>query len=86
VVTATTIAIAAAVGRTLNGSIGYDPLPMAMALMAVLVARRDQRAAFAYSLVAQSSSFPSPCAPPTASSARACRSAPTSSGTCSTAW
>ena len=43
--TAATIAIGRAVGVTLNGSIGYAPIPAAMVLMAALVARRDQRAA-----------------------------------------
>ncbi|WP_182523434.1 ceramidase domain-containing protein [Nocardioides dongkuii] len=43
--TVATLAAAGVVGFTANGSIGYAPIPAAMALMAVLVARRDRRAA-----------------------------------------
>jgi len=46
VVTAATIALGGVVGFGLNGSIGYAPLPIVMVLMAVLVVRKDQRAAF----------------------------------------
>lgn len=52
VATAATIKVAGAAGITFNGSVGYAPLPVAMALMAALVARSDRRTAFGMLMVA----------------------------------
>jgi len=43
--TAATIKVAGALGFTLNGSVGYAPVPVAMGLLAALMARRDPRTA-----------------------------------------
>lgn len=44
-VTAVAIAVAGAVGLTLNGSVGYAPVPAGLVLMSFLVARRDRASA-----------------------------------------
>ena len=44
-VTAVAIAVGGAVGLTLNGSVGYAPVPAGLVLMSVLVARRDRASA-----------------------------------------
>lgn len=51
-VTAATIALAQAVGVTFNGSIGYAPVPVAILVLAALVAREDRRTARAMVVIA----------------------------------
>ncbi|WP_193610382.1 ceramidase domain-containing protein [Nocardioides lijunqiniae] len=55
VATAATIELSRSVGTTFNGSVGYAPVPVAMVLMAALVARRDRRTAV--NLVAIAATF-----------------------------